>query len=144
MALFQLYILDLTLGFNALSQVNCKTRWESFKFWDLVPLILEVLWFVLLIWNYKILCNTSQYIISGNGFDINSSWPGDGMWIYMCCIELSGSTLAQVMAYCLVLWQQAITWNIVDVSLSGVPDYFDRNKISSGGDLSHYSSASLY
>ena len=27
---------------------------------------------------------------------------------------------------------------------SGVPDYFDRNKISSGGDLSHYSSASLY
>ena len=28
--------------------------------------------------------------------------------------------------------------------LSGVTDYFDRNKISSGGDLSHYSSASLY
>ena len=30
------------------------------------------------------------------------------------------------------------------LSLSGVPDYFYRNKISSGGDLSHYSSASLY
>ena len=29
-------------------------------------------------------------------------------------------------------------------SLSGVPDYFGRNKISSGSDLSHYSSASLY
>ena len=28
--------------------------------------------------------------------------------------------------------------------LSGVPDYFGRNKIPSGGDLSHYSSASLY
>ena len=28
--------------------------------------------------------------------------------------------------------------------LSGVPDYFGRNKITSGGDLSHYSSASLY
>ena len=28
--------------------------------------------------------------------------------------------------------------------LSGVPDYFGPNKISSGGDLSHYSSASLY
>ena len=28
--------------------------------------------------------------------------------------------------------------------LSGVPDYFGRNKISSGGELSHYSSASLY
>ena len=38
------------------------------------------------------------------------------------------------------------TWNW-DLSLSGVPDYFGRNKISSGssgGDLSHYSSASLY
>ena len=32
----------------------------------------------------------------------------------------------------------------VHSSLSGVPDYFGRNKISSGGDLSHYSSASLY
>ena len=29
-------------------------------------------------------------------------------------------------------------------SLSGVPDYFGRNKISSGGDLSLFSSASLY
>ena len=28
--------------------------------------------------------------------------------------------------------------------LSGEPDYFGRNKISSGGDRSHYSSASLY
>ena len=34
--------------------------------------------------------------------------------------------------------------NVFLYSLSGVPDYFDRNKISSGGDLSHYSSASLY
>ena len=27
---------------------------------------------------------------------------------------------------------------VTDLSLSGVPDFFDRNKISSGGDLSHY------
>ena len=27
---------------------------------------------------------------------------------------------------------------IHDSSLSGVPDFFDRNKILSGGDLSHY------
>ena len=32
----------------------------------------------------------------------------------------------------------------IELLLSGVPDYFGRNKISSGGDLSHYSSASLY
>ena len=30
------------------------------------------------------------------------------------------------------------------ILLSGEPDYFGRKKISSGGDLSHYSSASLY
>ena len=37
-----------------------------------------------------------------------------------------------------------ILYHAAVVSLSGVPDYFGRNKISSGGDLSHYSSASLY
>ena len=30
------------------------------------------------------------------------------------------------------------------ISLSGEPGYFGRNQISSGGDLSHYSSASLH
>ena len=29
-------------GFNGLSKCNCKTRWETFKFGELVPLILEV------------------------------------------------------------------------------------------------------
>ena len=42
-----------------------------------------------------------------------------------------------------------MSWDFVQMtqsftSLSGEPDYFGRNKISSGGDLSHYSSASLY
>ena len=37
-----------------------------------------------------------------------------------------------------------ISYRFHKSSLSGVPDYFGRNKISSGGDLSHYSSASLY
>ena len=39
-------------------------------------------------------------------------------------------------------WQLFISFH--EQWLSGVPDYFGRNKISSGGDLSHYSSASLY
>ena len=48
----------------------------------------------------------------------------------MACRLFGGKSLSKpTLAYCL---------------LSGVPDYFDRNKISSGGDLSHYSSASLY
>ena len=38
-----------------------------------------------------------------------------------------------------------VSKDLQDIALlSGVPDYFYRNKISSGGDLSHYSSASLY
>ena len=41
-----------------------------------------------------------------------------------------------------------IVWTVVafiiNALLSGEPDYFGRNNISSGGDLSYYSSASLY
>ena len=40
------FILDLTSGFNGLRKDNRKTRRESFKFCDLVQLILEILWYV--------------------------------------------------------------------------------------------------
>ena len=33
--------LDFTPGFNALGKDNCKTRRETFKFWDLVRIALE-------------------------------------------------------------------------------------------------------
>ena len=48
--------------------------------------------------------------------------------------------------HCISSTESIIKQNECSLStlLSGVPDYFDRNKISSGGDLSHYSSASLY
>ena len=35
-------ILDLTPSFNGLYKDNCKTKRETFSFWDLVRLILEV------------------------------------------------------------------------------------------------------
>ena len=38
-----IFILNLTPGFNGLSVDNCKGVQETFKFWDLVRLILEVL-----------------------------------------------------------------------------------------------------
>ena len=38
-----IFILDLKTGFNGLGKDNCKTRRESFKFCDLVCLILEIL-----------------------------------------------------------------------------------------------------
>ena len=39
------------------------------------------------------------------------------------------NTSVQLLMYKIKLWY---------ISLSGVPDFFDRNKILSGGDLSHY------
>ena len=36
LALLQLHLLDLTLGFNWLDKDNCKTRRETFKFWNFV------------------------------------------------------------------------------------------------------------
>ena len=38
-----IFILDLTPGVNGLDKDNCKTRRETFKFWDLLWLILEIL-----------------------------------------------------------------------------------------------------
>ena len=37
-----IFILDLTPDFNGLGKDNCKARWETFKFCDLVHLILEI------------------------------------------------------------------------------------------------------
>ena len=39
-----IFILDLKPGFIGLGKDKCKTRRESFKFWGLVWLILEILW----------------------------------------------------------------------------------------------------
>ena len=38
-----IFFLNLTHGFNVLSKDNCKRMQETFNFWDLVRLILEVL-----------------------------------------------------------------------------------------------------
>ena len=42
-----IFILNLTPGFHGLGKDHCKRRQETFKFWDLVRLILEVLRYVL-------------------------------------------------------------------------------------------------
>ena len=75
--------------------------------------------------------------------------------ITMECNYLS-LPLIPASATILLIYSLALLWEVITCpcpwylllsqyfSLSGVPDYFGRNKISSGGDLSHYSSASLY
>ena len=42
-----IFILNLTPDFNGLDKDNCKMRWETCKFWNLVLLVLEVLWYLL-------------------------------------------------------------------------------------------------
>ena len=41
-----IFILNLTPGFNGLSDDNCKRIQETFKFWDLMQLIQEILRYV--------------------------------------------------------------------------------------------------
>ena len=36
-------VVGASRGFNGLDKDNCKTTWDTFKFWDLVRLKLEVL-----------------------------------------------------------------------------------------------------
>ena len=43
-----IFILDLIPGFNGLGKDDCKTRQETFNFWDLVLLIQEVLGYVII------------------------------------------------------------------------------------------------
>ena len=67
-----IFILDLTPGFNGLSKDNCKMRRETFKFWDLMSLILRGLkvdpiscplmpWLIEL-WGHQQRCQTSCHI----------------------------------------------------------------------------------
>ena len=42
---------NIRLGLNILRKDNCKPRWETFKFWDLVWLVLEILWYI---WDFRV------------------------------------------------------------------------------------------
>ena len=111
--------------------------------------------------NAPTLCVARPSSSAAIGFD--SLWPGNNIWYN----KNIWSALAQVYNGLLPGGKQCrfitkgVLWHSLESSsqevfmtiivrragllwLSGVPDYFDRNKISSGGDLSHYSSASLY
>ena len=48
-----IFILNLTPGFNGLGIDNCKMRWETFEFWDLVCLTLEAWGYIYTCINFK-------------------------------------------------------------------------------------------
>ena len=61
-----IFILYSTPGFKSLVNDNCKMRWESFKFCDLVRLILENLGYI----HYIPDCRTSHFVT----FYSNINW----------------------------------------------------------------------
>ena len=69
-----IFILYLTHGFSGLGNSNCKTGRETFKFWHLVPLILEVRRYVVLhAWKWNV---TKSHLGSSRYQDnINSPAP---------------------------------------------------------------------
>ena len=56
-----IFILDSTPGFSRLHKDNCKMRQETFKFWDLVHLILEI-------WQYTYCISSTQLIHSPTSY----------------------------------------------------------------------------
>ena len=64
-----IFILDLTPGFIGMGNDNCKKRWESFKFCDLVQLILEILQY-----NFKEHSDITVMSHKIMSFQINNNW----------------------------------------------------------------------
>ena len=52
-----IFILDFTPGFNGLGKDNCKTRRETFKFWDSVQLILDIWQYMMIFCHGNVLHN---------------------------------------------------------------------------------------
>ena len=57
-----IFILDLTHGFIGLGKDNYKTRQETFKFGDLVRLVLEILWYVMYVFTNVLLSYNTMII----------------------------------------------------------------------------------
>ena len=72
-----IFILHFKLGFNILRKGNCKPRRETFKFWDSVRLILEILRFLTL-WQ---ITDTMKIISFSN--EQNVCWYPSNIWTSM-------------------------------------------------------------
>ena len=72
-----IFILDLTYGFIGLGKGNCKTRWETFKFGDLVCRILEV--------SVHVKSKHNTKCISHGMYSNVTHWC-DTFVFYLCCI----------------------------------------------------------
>ena len=71
-----IFILDLTPGFNIWREDNCKPRRVAFNFWDLVSLILEILWYALydqpFIWDIR--CQPPPICINDIKLNVYTAW----------------------------------------------------------------------
>ena len=83
-----IFILDLTSGFKRFGKDSCKTVWESFKCWDLVPLILETWQYIKLLayhrHSFQILTTDTSQFVSTSKADI---------WRYFCEFKDQGEVM---------------------------------------------------
>ena len=76
------------LGFNLLHNDNCKLRWETFKFWHLVHLILKTLRYITTTmkiehgWNFEFI-KTPPYLVPLWIWDDYHGYFGH---IWLCCV----------------------------------------------------------
>ena len=111
-----IFILDLTPGFIGLGKDNCKTRWETFKFVDLVCLILEILYHY-----WWLLSSIRSCSISSNGIDPRNFLCIDqGIFLHNF---LKGKKIYAYVADTNVVWSRYIaildniqTWDMLLIS----------------------------
>ena len=84
------FILDLTPGFNGLGKGNCQTRWEILFGGGLGATYIRDLTVLFFLPYSSAMLHRHQ-----EGHMFTHMWPGDAAWWHS-----SGSTLAQVMAWC--------------------------------------------
>ena len=87
-----IFILDLTPGINGLAENNCNRRQETFKFWDLVWLILDI-------WRYqshgrmkpvKVFTPVNRIIIDSGNVYVARSAPCHYTWTNSAFLLIGG------------------------------------------------------
>ena len=126
-----IFILDLTPGFNGLGKDNCKTRRESFKFCDLVRLILEILRYIYIcVYTYVYMCVYSCWScpwLSESCNDthvvfctlLDNKFVSNWNWSWKCVCPLVIRRLHYKLINCLFHWNRSIistTFSLTDVS----------------------------
>ena len=107
-----IFVLDLTPGFKGLGKDDFKTRWESFKFWDLVRLILEFL----------------RYLSICDAFEMSNQWQMTYKATFLsACISLIAFFICDYISHITLnhQWNRTQLAQIMACSLFGTKSLFE-------------------